>query len=262
MHLKIVRVGVMSFVVFSVVVISLIGCGQRVEPLTTHDIPATHEQFSAGWQQLVSDVVDEHGMVDFTAVSTRMVELERLVAAIAKLPAPTDQRAALAYHLNAYNVLAMKGVVVHDYPKDLKSLLVRAGFFRNTEYLINGIWINLEDYENTVIRAIPDARLHVGINCMSISCPRLRDEAYLPDTLDQQLDAAMREFARSDQHVAVDHKQQEVALSAILKWYREDFPGQQWKDLIPYLNSYREEPIPEHYSVHFLPYDWTIIYQQ
>ena len=48
-----------------------------------------------------------------------------------------------------------------------------------------------------------------------------------------------------------------VRFSAILDWYEEDFLAVA-PSLIAYANRYRDEPIPEHWEVGFLDYDWTL----
>lgn len=66
-----------------------------------------------------------------------------------------------------------------------------------------------------------DPRLHVGINCAAVSCPRLRPRAFTASNVDDELDRAMRDFVRSEHHVRMDGRV--LVLSSILDWFGGDF---------------------------------------
>ena len=77
-----------------------------------------------------------------------------------------------------------------------------------------------------------DPRLHVGLNCAALSCPRLRRQAFTAQTLDAELDAAMRDFAAGPAHFRVEDDR--LVLSSLLDWYGPDFdqPGLPAGDLL------------------------------
>jgi hypothetical protein len=54
-----------------------------------------------------------------------------------------------------------------------------------------------------------------------MGCPRLRDEAYDPERLEEQLEAAAAEFAREKNEV--DPARGRVEISPILRWFSGDF---------------------------------------
>jgi hypothetical protein len=217
----------------------------------------------ASWQQVLDAHVDQRGMVDFQALAADPDDLDHFVAVIANADLePLDDSHTLAFHINAYNALAMKGILIHDIPESLSGMLDRAGFFKGDEYRIAGAWWTLSAYENEVIRDFPEPRLHAAINCMSLSCPRLRQEAYAGDRLDAQLAAAMFDFVTDQDHVRYDPTTDTVHLSKILEWYRADFPGESGADLIAYLNRWRQDPIPTDATVTYNDYDWTVISQR
>jgi hypothetical protein len=66
-----------------------------------------------------------------------------------------------------------------------------------------------------------EPRLHVGLNCAAVSCPRLRREAFTPGRLDAQLDAALADFVNEPRFADVDGGT--VTLTSILDWFGEDF---------------------------------------
>ena len=214
------------------------------------------------WDTVLTTHVDESGRVDFAALKADSGALDRFVAWVYAI-GPYNQPAlfpsdgdVLAYHINAYNALAMYAVLDAGIPKHL-NLLDRARFFKLRSVWVGGEKTNLYDYENQVIRPIGEPRIHFAINCMAVSCPRLPQQAFRPATLEQELQAAAVEFFNDLKHTRVDHTTDTVHLSAILDFFPEDFLAVS-PSLVAYANRYADPKIPEGYTVKFLDYDWTI----
>ncbi len=214
------------------------------------------------WASVLQRFVDDRGRVDFRGLARDGHDLDAAVAGIAALapgnapaafPTPADR---LAFHVNAYNALAMEHVVRRGIPRRL-SLLGRLGFFVLSRVTVGGRSTSLYDYETDVIRPLGDERVHFALNCMSVSCPRLPRTPFHAATLDRELDSAARAFLAEPRNVQVDQARRVVRLSSILSFYRADFlaraPG-----LLDYVNRFRAEPVPVAYRVEFIPYDWTI----
>lgn len=210
------------------------------------------------WARILRDRVDDEGRVDFVGLSRDPTDLDAYVAFIAR----TDWRdipdpdARLATLINAYNALAMHNVLRHGIPTRL-TLLGRFGFFKATELIVGNRPISLYDLENDVIRPIGEERIHVALNCMVVSCPRLPRTPFTGPNLDRELDAASREFFNSPKHVRVDDAARTLRVSAILDFYTRDFLAKA-PTLAAYVNRYRTTPAPADYRVAFLDYDWTI----
>ena len=217
------------------------------------------------WQKVLSTYVDEQGRVDFVTLKTQSSDLEKFVKAIEQVSPEThpdlfpSRDEVIAYHLNAYNALAMWGVLERDIPKNFSSLIKRASFFKFRKVVIGGKTTNLLDYETKVIRPLGEARTHFALNCMVRDCPRLPQTAFNVVTLDQELEAASREFFSKDKHIRINPEKQVVYLSGIMKFYTKDYvPSGKKQDLVAYVNQFRDEKIPENYKVKFIKYDWTI----
>lgn len=224
-----------------------------------------YEQALASWQKVLTNYVDTQGRVDFVGLSQNLQDLEAYVAVIEEIsPSSTPEyfptpESVMAYHINTYNALAMKGVIDRGIPKGFTSFLKRASFFKFRGVIIGGDKTNLYDYENKVIRPLNEPRSHFALNCMVKDCPRLPQTVFTADKLDQQLEAATVEFSNSEKHVKVDKKKKTVYLSGILKFYTKDFVESGKKeDLLSYVNPYRKKPIPLNYKVEYLNYDWRI----
>lgn len=175
-----------------------------------------------------------------------------MIAATDPATLPTAA-ARMAWFLNAYNALAMYGVVTDGIPKYLNKL-DRLRFFRLRSFIINGRPMSLSALETDIIRPLGDPRVHFALNCMTVSCPRLPRTPFTADALDRRLDGASREFINDARHVRATTP---VALSAIFDFYTTDFLMKA-PSLIAYVNHYRAQPIPLTDRFVFSEYDWTI----
>ena len=217
------------------------------------------------WQKVLEQYVDEEGRVDFINLSKNTTELDAFVDAIA-LVSPANnpelfdtQSKVLAYHANAYNALAMKGVIDRNIPKNFSSLVKRASFFKFRKVTIGGKKTDLYNYENKVIRPLGEARMHFVLNCMVKDCPRLPRTPFIAERLEQDLQSAAVEFFNKEKHIQIDHEKQELRLSGIMKFYTKDYVASGKKqDLLEYVNQFREVNVPNNYKVKFIKYDWTI----
>jgi len=223
--------------------------------------PATPPPYET-WSRVLNRHVDDAGRVNFAAVASDRADLDRFVAWVYDV-GPQNQLAAfpspahvLAYHLNAYNALAMHKVLEKDIPQTLTGLR-KVSFFYFGKVQVGGERITLYKYENEVIRKLNDPRMHVALNCMSVGCPRLPREAFLPERVNEQLDREARRFYNEDRNVQVDDATRTLRLSEILKFYTDDFLAVA-PSLAAYVNKYRDKKVPEDYQVEFIPYDWTI----
>lgn len=217
----------------------------------------------AAWARVLKRFVNEKGHVDFAGLSRDRRDLEEYVAFVAKKSPQSDPASfpspdhKLAYYLNSYNALSMYNVILRDIPKDNGSFFKRFGFFYLTKFSIGGEYQSLYAYENDVIRKLDDPRVHVALNCMAMSCPRLPQVPFEPKTLQTQLNAQAIEFYNEERNVQVDKVNKTVRFSEILSFFTEDFLKKS-PSLVAYVNQYRKEKIPEDYRVDFIPYDWTI----
>jgi hypothetical protein len=214
------------------------------------------------WQRVLEKYVDDQGRVNFAGVKNDRADLDRFVAWVYDY-SPQNQPSlfptqahVLAYHINAYNALALHKVLERDIPQTLAGLR-KVSFFFLGKVRVGNEPITLYKYENDVVRKIQDPRMHVALNCMSVSCPRLPREAFLPERLDEQLNREAKRFYNEDRNVQVDDANRTLRLSEILKFYTADFLAQS-PSLAAYVNKYRDQKVPEDYKVEFVPYDWTI----
>ena len=129
----------------------------------------------------------------------------------------------LAFYLNAYNLLALKTVVLH---RPLHSIKDVGNFFspvwKREVGTLDGRAVSLDDIENGRLRGQGEPRIHMAIVCASVSCPDLREEPYRAATLAAQLDDQARTFlANPGKGLRIDGDTAHV--SKIFKWFSADF---------------------------------------
>lgn len=228
------------------------------------EVPMTEANTSAdeAWKFVLSQFVDTQGRVDFKRLSKNPQKLLVFVNYIAKESPksnpdkfPTKQ-AQLAYYLNSYNALSMYNILDAGIPDSLAGLK-KVKFFYFKKFVIGGETMSLYAYENDVIRALGDERVHVALNCMSAGCPRLPQYPFPSTLLDAELEKQAKLFFNEPRNVQVDEANRVVRVSEILNFFTDDFLKKS-SSLIGYVNRYHKNKIPEDFSVEFIPYDWTV----
>jgi len=221
----------------------------------------TTQDWEAIWTSVLSRHVSEAGQIDFFALKQDHGDLDRVVSFIAKVDPRSqpnrfpDAHSRLSYYINAYNALAMFGVLQLGTPSSLGGL-TKFTFFYLRKFNVGGNAISLYDLENRIIRPIGDERVHFALNCMVVSCPRLPRFAFSTNMLDRQLDTAARTFIGEGRNVAVNPIGHEVWLSSIFNFYTEDFLAQA-PSLVAYVNRYGAR-VPDDFKVRFFDYDWSV----
>lgn len=241
--------------VFLPLTILLLAACTQVKVPAAEGGPPSAEEANDAWARVLAEHVDDQGRIDFAAVAADPGDIETYLAWLADADLLADPEAHLAELIDAYNALAMYNVVRNDIPESLGDKL--ASFFGLTQFTVAGEKMSLRELENGVIRKLGDPRIHFALNCMVRDCPRLPQEPWDPERLDEQLDRATREFLNSAEKVQVDEAGGVVRFNEILSFYTDDFLADS-PSLIAYANRYRERPIPEGLKVEFKTYDWTV----
>lgn len=166
----------------------------------------------------------------------------------------SDSKNYQAFWINAYNLSVIKGLI-DKYPT--KSPLDNAGFFDKTKHNIGGKNITLNDIEHKLLRGnFKEPRFHFVLVCGAVGCPPLINKAYLPDTLDAQLEAQTKK-AINGSFIQVNSKKNRVQVSQIMEWYKEDFKTKE-TDEIDFINKYRAKKLEGKWKLSYFPYDWAI----
>ncbi len=211
------------------------------------------------WQDLLQEAVVA-GEVNYNYWRDRP-EFDELVQQVGQLHLEgLPRQHQLAYLINAYNILAARGILDGRSPS---SLWGRYLYFKRDRYRVAGMDINLYDLEHKLLRPLAEPRIHFAIVCASRSCPVLRSEAYWPDRLNAQLEDATRGFINDPTRNRFDPDTGRASLSKIFDWFEEDFvehAGSVQAYLADYvaIDEVAAELRQGRYSLHFLTYDWGL----
>ena len=197
------------------------------------------DQQHSGWDQLLKQRVtwDANGVaarVDYAAIKSQPGALNTYLKDLSAVPAKEYQRwdkaQQLAFLINAYNAFTIQ-LILTRYPdlesiKDLGSLFTSP--WKKEFFPLLGERRSLDDLEQGLIRqpgVFNEPRIHVALVCASIGCPGLRNEAFVADRLDGQLEDSLRRFLADDSRNRFNRATGKLEVSKIFDWYGEDFVG-------------------------------------
>ncbi len=195
------------------------------------------------------------GRVDYKAIKENPAELNTLVEMAKGISVSKENDAQYqAFWINGYNILVIKSIV-ENYP--LNSPLDVSGFFDKKKFSIGGEHITLNEIENKLLRKnFPsEPRFHFVLVCAGLGCPPIIDEAYMPATLDKQLEEQTKLALNDPNFIRINNNKAKI--SQIFEWYKADFT-QNGQSLIEFINQYRTDNLPEKTKVSYYNYDWTL----
>jgi hypothetical protein len=190
-----------------------------------------HQPWQALLTQHVSPINDGHSsQVNYAGMKTDHVQLKAYLTALGKIDQQTFEQwpapKQLSFLINAYNAWTVE-LILTAYP-DIKSIKDLGSFFSSPwskQFIpLLGETRSLDNIEHELIRGdnkYGDPRIHFAVNCASIGCPALREEAYSADKLEQQLSEQTIRFLTDKSRNRFTEDAME--LSAIFKWYGDDF---------------------------------------
>ena len=180
--------------------------------------------------------------------------------------APEGRAEAIAFWINAYNILAIDTVAAAYPIKSIRDLnLVMSPIWRKKVGTVAGRPRSLDEIEHEILRPMGEPRIHAALVCASASCPTLLREPWRADGLDARLDAAMQGWLRDPRKgFKLDRESKTVWLSSVFDWFGVDFG-----DGEPELLLYIEPHLPRQdrdwlrsngdvVDVEYLPYDWRL----
>jgi hypothetical protein len=170
----------------------------------------------------------------------------------------------MAFLINAYNAHTVEKVLTR-YP-DLRSIWdfgkIFGNPFKDRFFRLLGKPASLDDIEHEQLRKPHrEPRVHYALNCASIGCPMLREEAYVPERLERQLEEQAVRFLgdRSRNRFAGG----KLEVSKIFDWYAEDFEPRA-AYFARYAKLLADDPqaqqliSQEKAPLVFLDYDWSL----
>jgi hypothetical protein len=194
--------------------------------------------------------------VDYAVIKTDTALLDKILDNASKIDLTKESKFNIkAFWVNAYNLNVIKGIVA-KFP--IKSALDVDGFFNKVTYNVAKETITLDDIENKKLRqAFKDPYIHFAIVCGANGCPPLISQAYMPDTLNEQMHEQAGMAINNPNFIKVNPTNKSVEISKIFEWYKADFLADYKKEM-DFINIFREKKIGDEFQVKIYEYDWTL----
>ncbi|MEO8269925.1 MAG: DUF547 domain-containing protein [Aureliella sp.] len=134
---------------------------------------------------------------------------------------------------------------------------------KNLKLIVGGKRVSLDEMEHQVLRKMGEPRIHFAIVCASIGCPRLLNEAYVPERIDEQLTFNTKRFFADSNKFRYDAARGTFYLSPILDWFGDDF-GNSQTALLQKISAWLPEAGSQQAAatgkgtIDFLDYDWGL----
>jgi hypothetical protein len=250
-----------------------------VAPLAAH-AQAGFDHSYAAWDALLKKHVrwlpdGKQSRANYKGFATDRAALKAVLDTMSAVPKATfdgwSKPQQMAFLINAYNAFTVE-IILTKYP-DIKSIkelgLFNRGPWKNEFFTLLGSKRHLDWIEHEQLRPIyKEPRIHAAVNCASIGCPALRDEAFTAAKLEAQLEDGMRRFMGDRTRNRV--KGDKVEINSIFKWFREDFEKGHggFNKIEDMLAKYAEQlsDVPAEQaalkaktlSVSHLDYDWSL----
>lgn len=180
----------------------------------------------------------------------------------------------IAFWINVYNAFTIKAIV-DNYPVESINDLHTGGriighIFSTTIWdddfiLVNNQKYSLNDVEHKILRKkFKEPRIHFAIVCASISCPNLRNEAFIASKLEAQLQDQANLFFNDETKNRFDIKNNTAYLSKILDWFEEDF-GENDEEILLFVSKYVNPKLSleikqniGEWEIEYLDYNWNL----
>lgn len=222
------------------------------------------------WDVLLKKYVDASGMVNYQAWKASASDVQLLDQYLnhlssASLTGQTSAPMKLAFWINAYNAVTIKGIL-REYPttsiRNHTAKLFGYNIWKDLQLIVEGKPYSLDQMEHDVLRKMGEPQIHFAIVCASIGCPRLLNEAYVPARIDEQMTVNAKAFFGDPTKFRFDANRNLISLSPILEWFGEDFgnnTAEQLRRIAPYVPAAAREFVTRGTAnIDYLDYDWNL----
>jgi hypothetical protein len=245
--------------------VAVVAPGLNPVPTPTYEMAATSAPVDhSAFDKLLKKHVNARGLVDYQGFKVDEAVFNQYLALLSKNPPAANWPKAdqMAYWINAYNAYTIRLILDH-YPvqsiKDIGSKIKipfvttpwAAKFFS-----IGGEKMSLDNIEHGILRKkFDDPRIHFTLVCASISCPKLRNEAYTAAQLEKQLDDQGRDFLNNPAKNKISRS--EAQLSKYFDWYKGDWE-KNGQSVVKWVNRYSTTKIDASTKISYLEYNWNL----
>lgn len=243
----------MNIILHLLLGVLLLSCNGKKENVEVHYQMNTSKPSHAIWNTLLKKHVDGKGNVKYSAFKRDAAQLEDYLSYLAQHPPfqTWSKKDSLAYYINLYNAATVKLIVDHYPVESIKDIPNR---WDKKWIHVGNTTLSLNHIEHEILRKMNEPRIHFAINCASYSCPKLLNEAFIPENMEQLLNKVTKDFVNDPTKNRFENG--EAQLSKIFKWYKSDFTED--TSLLGYINQYLKNSISNDADVEYLDYDWGL----
>ncbi len=206
------------------------------------------------WDKLLKKHVSKQGFVDYAGFKKDVTAVDAYLKMLSKNE-PSESwsvQELLAYYINLYNAGTVK-LILENYP--VKSIKDISRPWGKSIISIGDKMISLNEIEHGILRKMNEPRIHFALNCASISCPKLLNEAFTASKINEQLELVTKEFINSDKN---NLSASNIEISSLFDWYRKDFKVNGKTDVIAFINQYSKVKINPDAKISYMKYDWNL----
>lgn len=134
----------------------------------------------------------------------------------------------MAFLINAYNAFTAEKILAR-YP-NIKSIWdfgkIFGNPFKDKFFMLLGREFSLDMVEHETLRkpgVYNEPRVHFAVNCASVGCPMLREEPFVAERLEAQLEEQTRRFLSDRSRNRYNAADNTLEVSEIFKWFSEDW---------------------------------------
>lgn len=179
------------------------------------------------FDQLLKVHVDDAGWVDYRGFLRDQDILDQYISALWNADFDGLSRdGKLALLINAYNAFTIRLILDHWEDGALQSIedIATSERWGAVRWTIGPKTLSLNQIEHEEIRLnFIEPRIHFALVCAAVGCPPLRNEAYVGDRIEEQLEDQARYIHAHKTWFDFDGKGNTVRLTSLYKWYRDDF---------------------------------------
>ncbi len=266
----------------------------KVDPNNVKPPPKVtfHDKFSG----ILSEFVDDEGMVDYRRLKQKRGKLKLLLSEFTKLKRNEynswSKEDKIAFWINAYN-MRMLHIIIDNYPIEsdrwlrllpgwepdsIRHIDKRIGGIKKQKFYIMDEVFTLPQVEELFRReGFDEPRAFFALFYATLAGPPLRNEPYSGDKLYKQLDDQAKKFISSPLGFRIDRDKRRVYLSVILKpsWFGSGFisrygTNKKFKEeqpavraVLSFITNYISEQDKrflevENYSIEYIKYSWRL----
>ncbi|NVJ88801.1 MAG: DUF547 domain-containing protein [Flavobacteriaceae bacterium] len=210
------------------------------------------------FNSLLQKHVSNNGVVNYEAFKKDEQKLEIFIKYLKNTTPNTSWsiNKKRAFWINVYNAYTIQ-LILDNYPVESIMDIKKNGTsaWKIPFVKVGGKTYTLDQIEHEILRKeLFDPRIHVGVNCASISCPKLANKAFTEENIDKELTNLMTAFVNDKTRNKITKNS--IEISEIFNWFKDDFTKN--GSLVDYLNKYSSTQINSNAKISFLTYNWKL----